>query len=117
MTAWLMSFGPQNPAGNQSDDAAVACSNGSTADEQCTSADAKPGSEGAHEQLDQADAKGIPPGWDPGDLDVDYHEPLHDVSTEVPEADWMGSRESASTAGPTTRQEDTELGIFREDDV
>ena len=105
----------QEREGNQSE-AELFCPNGTTADGQCLEPATKTGLEDLPKDLEDD----IPPpaaqGWDPDDADIDYHEPLQDVTTEVPADDWMGSRERSETSGPTTRQEDTELGIFREDD-
>lgn len=49
--------------------------------------------------------------------EAEYQEPESEVTTAVPEGSWMGSREDLSGEIPTTRQEDTELGIFRPDEV
>ena len=60
-------------------------------------------------------ASAMPDNWD--STDVEYSEPVSDTNTVLPEEAWMGARPSFERVGPTTRQEDTELGIFRPDEL
>ena len=60
-------------------------------------------------------ATAMPDDWD--STDVEYSEPVSDTNTVLPEDAWTGARPSFERVGPTTRQEDTELGIFRPDEL
>ena len=60
-------------------------------------------------------ASAVPDDWD--STDVDFSEPVSDTNTVLPEDAWMGAQPSFERVGPTTRQEDTELGIFRPDEL
>ena len=55
--------------------------------------------------------------WDEGDIDV--QEPWRESSTEVDQASWQDRKQKLDLeeVERTTRQEDTELGIFRPDEL
>ena len=53
------------------------------------------------------------------EADVEYQEPLSETSTQLEKDAWgqNGNRQDTDKSEQTSRQEDTELGIFRPDEL